>query len=450
MNIKSTDLNNELIGVFEHVQDLVEHNKLKDSAKILLDLHCADLADFLDNTNVKIHQKILPLIAQKMDPETLIWLSRVTLHSCIEVLGFKTTARLIGYLDIEDSIEVIQHLDQDIAENILKYLDKGQKNKIIEGFAYPEDTVGRILERDFITFQDNWKVSQAVNFLQSKDLQDVHAVIIVDKQNRPVGNILLSKLLKAKSEETIFKIMNNDIKIVDTLAPLEEISFIFKQYALTIVPVVNKNGKLVGVISINNMIYIIEKQAEKNIMQLSGVYEQDIFENIFRIVGNRFPWLFINLITACMTSIIINQFSTTISHLITIASIMPIVASMGGNAGTQTMTITIRALAHKNITRNNRFKVITKEILSCALNGLLLAFISASLSLAIFSDIKLSVVLASSIIINFIFAGFLGSVIPITFYNFKIDPATSSGVFLTALTDSLGFFTFLYLSFSFL
>lgn len=448
---KLPDHEEQFAEVFEQITTLINQYKLEEAANILSTLHAADLADFLDNINYKIYKKILPILSDTIKPETLVWLSDSNKQSIITILGIKKSAALLDQLAIEDAIEVIENVSEDIRQVIITNLSLAKQTQIIEGFTYPEGTVGRVIEKNCISFQEHWTVGLAIDSIRHGNIErDFHAAIIVDSRSRPVGNILLSTLLKHNRNTPISKLMNNDLKVADAYTELSEIAFIFKQYALTIVPVVNKSGKLIGSVSIDNMIYIIEEQTEKDIMQLVGVYNSDTFYNFLYTARHRFPWLFMNLITACITSIIINHFSETIAKLITIAAVMPVVASMGGNAGTQAMTVTVRAIANKDINQANMFKVIVKEILVCGINGLILAIIGSLLSFIMLGALDLSIIFAIAVLITFIMAGFFGSVIPITLHNFEIDPATASGVFLTALTDAFGFFTFLILAYFFL
>jgi len=450
-NTTSLAYQDQFETIFEQVNNLLDDEEFDQATKIMNNLHYADLADFLDNINYKTYKVILPLLHDTLKPQTLVQLSARSKPPIIQILGIKKTVQLINQLDIEDAVEVIEDLDKELKEQILDSLKTEKRQQIIEGCTYPEDTVGRVIERNFVSFQDDWTVAMAIDFIRHKHIaQDFHAAIIIDNKHRPIGTILLSTLLKHKGEESIKEIMNLEFKITDVLTNLSELSFIFKQYALTIVPVVNKIGKLVGTVSIDNMIYIIEQQTEKDIMSLGGVHNQDTFYNLFYTVRRRFPWLFVNLITACLTSIIINQYSMTISRLITLAAIMPIVASMGGNAGTQAMTVTVRALANKDIHHSNILKVIIKEVVVCGFNGFILAIIGALLILIMLSDLNLSIIFTISVILNFVIAGLFGSAIPITLHYLKLDPATGSGVFLTTITDSFGFFTFLTFAYIFL
>lgn len=436
---------------FEQINNLLNNDEFGKAIEIMSNLHYADLADVLDNINQKTYTTILPLLQDALKPETLVQLSMNSKPLIMQILGIRKSVHLINQLAIEDAVEVIEDLDDLTKEMILDNLKAEKRQQIIEGCTYPEDTVGRVIERNFVSFQEDWTVATAIDFIRHKHIaQDFHAAIVLDSKYRPIGIILLSTLLKHKGDKLVKDLMNPEFKITDVFTNLSELSFIFKQYALTIVPVVNKSGKLIGTVSIDSMLYIIEQQTEKDIMSLGGVYTQDTFYNLFYTVRHRFPWLFVNLITACMTSIIINQFSITISKLITLAAIMPIVASMGGNAGTQAMTVTVRALANKDIHHNNVLRVILKEIAVCGFNGSILALVGALLSFAMLSDPNLSLIFSIAVILTFLIAGLFGSVIPITLHYLNIDPATGSGVFLTTITDSFAFFTFLTLAYTFL
>lgn len=448
---KLSDHQDQFEATFEQLNDLLNNEEFNKAVEIMGALHYADLANFLDNVSPRINKIIVPLLHSKLKPETLVDLNVSTKIIIIQILGVSKSAQLISQLDIEDAVEVIVDLDKKTKKSILQHLKIQKRQQIIEGCTYPENTVGRVVERNFVSLQEEWTVSKAIDFIRQKHIeQDFHAAIVIDSKYKPTGIILLSTLLKHQGEEKIRNLKNPDFKMTDVLTNLSELSFIFKQYALTIVPVVNKSGKLIGTVSINNMIYIIEQQTEKDIMSLGGVQTNDTFYNLFYTVKHRFPWLFVNLITACMTSIIINQFSFTISKLIALAAIMPIVASMGGSAGTQAMTVTVRALANKDIHHSNIIKVILKEVAVCGFNGAILALIGAILILVMLYDLNLSIIFTVAVILNFLVAGFFGSAIPITLHYLDIDPATGSGVFVTTITDSFGFFTFLTLAYVFL
>lgn len=436
---------------FEHITHLINNKQLKDAVDFLVNLHYADLADFLDNTSRRDYPVIFPAIASRLNPDVLVCLNDGNKQPAIEALGIETSARLINELDIEDSIEVIGALDPDFKELIIAELSQERRQQIIEGFKYPEDTAGRILEKDFVSLKQHWTVGQAIDFIRRSNINsDFYASIVVDNRFKPVGTILLSTLMKSSRNIALSDLMNFKFMVVDAYMKVDELAFIFKQYALTVVPVINKQGKLVGSISIDNMLYIVEEQTESDFLHLGGVNNSDIFYNLYATAKRRFPWLFINLITACLTSLVINQFNDTIAKLITLATIMPIVASIAGNAGTQAMTVTVRAIGNREINSSNTVRVITKETYICLLNGLLISLISFVLIYLLFSDLNLSIIFAVSVLINFIISGFFGSFIPILLNQFDIDPAAASGVVLTAFTDAFSFFSFLGLAYFFL
>ena len=447
----SSDHQDKIAQSFEYINQLIADEHIDRAIELLLELHYADLADFLDNTNRKYYPIIFPAIASMLNAEVLVCMSDGNKQPAIESLGISVSAKLIDELDIEDSIEIIEVLDTELKGSIIAALSADKRQQIIEGFKYAQNSAGRAMEKDYVSLKQVWTAGQAIEYIRSGNISaDFHAAIVVDNRFKPVGTILLSTLLKSGENVRLAELMNLEFKVADTNTEVDELAFIFKQYALTIVPVTNKLGKLVGSISIDSMIYIVEEQAENEFLHLGGINNSDIFYNLYTTTKSRFPWLFVNLITACLTSLVINQFSGTISKLITLATIMPIVASMGGNAGMQAMTVTVCALANREITSASTLRVIKKEIYVCALNGFLLAAIGIILTYLLFNEMKLSLVFASAVILNFIIAGFLGSCIPIILNRFNIDPATASGVFLTACTDAIGFFSFLGLAYYFL
>jgi magnesium transporter len=423
---------------FEHVNQLIDAKSFRQAKKILLNLHHADLATLIENSSYKNIEKILELLDTSFKPETLLSLSAGAKHDISEILSRKRLARFIDALEIEDAIEAIDDFADDIKNSILAFLSKDTQHHIIEGFTYPDDAAGRIMEKAFIMIQEHWTIGQAIDAVRHRALEnDFYAAIVVNNKHKPVGQIMLCALLKHPRNVLVSDVMDKELKIADTHTKLDELSYIFKQYALTVVPVINKIGRLVGTISINNMIYIIEQQTEDELMHLGGVSSHDLFNDLFSTVKHRFPWLFFNLITVCITSVIIDQFNDTIAKFVTLAAIMPIIPSMGGNAGTQTMTVTVRALHNKDLNYSNSMKAIFKELFVCGFNGVILAVIGGAIILFTFSDMELSLVFGAAVIITFLVAGFAGAFIPIFLNRINI-------------TDMFGFSSFLALAYVFL
>ena len=436
---------------FEHINQLIEIESFKEAKEILLSLHYADLATYIENCPYETTKQVLDLLGEDFKAEALVNLSSGGKQNVVEILGIQKLAHFIDLLEIEDAIEVMDDIEDDTKNEALAALSKEKQQQIIEGFTYPDDTSGRVMEKAFITLQEHWTVGQALDAVKNRALDnDFFAAIVVSSKLKPIGQVMLCSLLKHARNVPLVDVMDTDLKIADTHTKLDELSYIFKQYALTVVPVVNKVGRLVGTISINNMIYIIEQQTEDELMHLGGVSTHDMFDDLLSTVKHRFPWLFFNLIAACVTSVIIYQFSDTIGKFVTLAAIMPIVASMGGNAGTQTMTVTVRSLHNKDLNYSNSFKAIFKELFVCGVSGIILGTLGSEIIVLTFSDIYLSIVFGAAVIINFLVAGFSGAFIPIFLNRINIDPAAASGVFLTTLTDILGFGSFLALAYFFL
>ena len=448
-NLQNNEYNSEEISeLYEEITRLVELNKYDHAGKLIADLHPADFADYLNFSNDKLIKKILHHYGDFIKPETLVWANPNAKVQIYQIIGATNTARLIEELDTEDAIEVIEEFNHVRNTEIINNISSVKKSRILEGFTYPENTVGRIMERKFISFPDYFLVEDAVKHIQDSQInQDIHAAIVTDKKNRPVGCIFMCRLLQNPSNVPIKYLMATEFKLSDTETTLDELSYVYKQYALTIVPVVNKLGKLIGSVSIDNMLYIIDQQNEDELLSLGGVYKQDTFSSIIFTIKHRLPWLIMNLITAIVTSLVVMNYTDIIHKFVLLAAAMPVVMIMGGNAATQVMTVTVRALSTKELTDNNALKIIIKEIVVSLTMGLCLALVSGGMYYLISHDMAITLIFATAIIINFFIAGLAGVIIPIAFNNIKVDPALASGVCVTFFTDALGVFIFLGLSY---
>ncbi len=441
----------DLKNIIAKIDEFIVEDNFTSAVKLLSQIHPADISDYFEAQN---HKDLTQILKEFSDlPSEVLTVGSSRLNDFLyEHLGVNKFAKLLSALDVEDAMHVLSDFDNEIQKEILRYVDINKKQHLTEGFSYPEGSVGRNMEKAFLIFSTTQKVSEVLEVLRKKkDDHNFYAVIIVDNKNRPLRYVMLSSLLCAEPDDILMNLANEDFHIANTYQPVKEIAYIFKQYGLNIVPVVNKSGKLVGTLSINNILYILEEQAEEEMLHLGGVVYQDTFYNVFETAKHRFPWLFCNLLIAFLTSVIISSFSTTISRFVTLAAITPMVASIGGNAATQVMTITIRALVNREITNSYlSLRIICKELMVCALNGLVLGVLSFLIIGQLYSDSRLALVFASAVVINLLVAGIFGSAIPIMCERWKIDPATASSVFLGAITDAFGFFCFLFLSYFFL
>lgn len=420
--------------------------------KYLIDeVHIADLAGFLNRANYDQKEKVLNILSDGQLSLLIVELDEAIIQTIIEMLDSKKTARVIESLDIDDAIYVLDALEDDLEYDILKSLKSKKQKELNEGLSYPEGSAGRLMKKNFISVPEHWSVKQALDFIQNEqDPEDVsevfYEVYVVNQKNVPLGIVPISMLIAKSSKLLLKDIMNKEFKSVKTDLDEEEISYLFKKYSLVTVPVITKHNKLVGVITLADVMEIIDKKAEDNIMHMGGVGEDDVHLNLLEVIRGRFPWLLLSLVTATLCSLVVNLFHDTIQQAVILSAIMPIVSGISGNAGTQTMTVTVLSLSSKEITALNINRVIMKQIISCGFNGLALAIFGGIILTILHGNIILSLIFGLAVLINFALAGFLGAVIPIFINKIGFDPAIASPVFVTTLIDILSFAIFLSLA----
>ncbi|MCH7832749.1 MAG: magnesium transporter, partial [Proteobacteria bacterium] len=319
---------------------------------------------------------------------------------------------------------------------------------VTKSLAYPEDSAGRLMQSEVVKAPPFWTVGQMIDHLRAADdlPEDFHDIIIVDPAARPVGTVALGVLLGARRPVTLESLMADQFRTLHVEEPEADVAYAFNQYHLVSAPVVDDSGRLVGIITIDDAMEVLEDEAEEDIMRLGGVGDEEISHKVWAITRRRFPWLAANLVTAIMASLVIAIFDETISSYVALAVLMPIVASMGGNAGTQTLTVAVRALAMKELTAANAGRVIGKEFLVGALNGVLFAGLIGVVTWIWFGSLALGVVIGLAMSVNMLVAGLAGSTIPLMLDRIGVDPAVASSVFLTTVTDIVGFFVFLGLA----
>lgn len=415
---------------------------------IVTSIHYADLADYLNFANYDDRVKIIKVIDYKVDPEILLEFEIDVLRSIKTIFGRKRFINLVKALDVTDTLSLVEDLEDDEKYEMLSSLSATKRKLVLKGLSYPKNSAGILMMRDYVSVNRNKTVGQVLSYLIGNEAlpEDYDEVFVVDGSDHPVGSIHISKLIRYQKTDRIDAVMDQDLKIIDVSLDQEEVAYMFKHYDLASAPVVNRQKRMVGVIYIDQILEVVEEEAEEDIMKLGGVKVSDLYSAFFKTAIQRFPWLFFNLLTACLTSLIISTFRDQVEQKIVLAAIMTIVASMGGNAGTQSVTVSVRAIANKDITTSNITHVVLKEIAACALNGVMLGVLGGGILFMLYGDIAVCGVFALSVTLNFILAGFWGSMIPITINRIGLDPAISSGVFLTFLTDFLGFFVFLGLA----
>tara|TARA_B100001248_G_C27396752_1_gene466109 strand:- start:3536 stop:4924 length:1389 start_codon:yes stop_codon:yes gene_type:complete len=454
LNTKFSNIKkNNLIGISsEIVNDIisdVDSNKREKVTLFINKIHPADAADLLEMLSEEYRKKVIYMLADKFPEEILPSMNVPILVSIIEYFQLDHLIKMLSALDSDDITYVLEICDEKLRKKILLGMPNDLKKLIKKSLNYAEDSAGRIMQTDYVSVPLNWTIGQVVDYLRrSKAVPDeFYALFAVDSRHVPVGTVPLYVAMRKNRDEKISEIMTTNPKIISVKDSRQDIAFIFDQYELTSAPVVDQRGRLVGMITIDDVVDLIREKADEDILKLGGVSgEGDLYLAAFKTARSRFGWLGINLITAIMASVAIAIFETTIEKLVSLAILMPIVASMGGNAGTQTLTVAVRAMATRELTSSNSFRIFGKEILVGLYNGLFFALLIGIITGIWFSDYLLGLIIAFAMLFNLILAGTFGAAIPIILSYFKIDPAVAATVILTTITDILGFVIFLGLA----
>ena len=454
-NLVSTNDTNfkSLYGLTPIVEDAILkaiNKKNRISLKKLIEpLHPADQADMLERLSNEKLNIFLTILGRSLDPEVLVYLDHNVQEKVFNILGPKVLAKAIPELHSDDAVEILQELEEKDRNVVIKQLPKADRILVEEALSYPEYSAGRLMQREFLAFPGNWTVGQTIDHMRAnpQDEEDsFYSIYIVDPAHRLMGVISLSKLLSAKRPVRLNDLMELKPRNVNVETDQEEVALLFQQYGLVNMPVVDNADRLLGVIIVDDIVDVINEEAEEDLQGLTGVSDLSITSSFLETAKGRFSWLILNMFTAVLASSVIGLFQEEIEKLVALAVLMPIVASMGGNAGTQTVTVAVRALATRQLNYSNLQKFVLKETWVGMINGFLFALLSIVLAYLWFGDKEIAIIMGLAMIANLLFAGVLGTLIPLTLEKFKIDPAISSSVFLTTATDVIGFFTFLGLS----
>lgn len=415
---------------------------------LLRPLHSADIADVFEQLSDNHRKSLTSIIGSGMEPDVLSELDDSTLDDVITEMDDKDVARAVSLMESDDAVHVLEDMDENVQRKIIDALPDKDKLIVQEGLSYPEDSAGRLLQKNLVSVPGLWTVGAVIDyFLIEENLPDeFYEVFIVDPMHHPIGTAALNKIVRSDRDKKISEIMEEEPTLVRVDTDQEEVAYLFRQYDLTSMGVVDDGGRLIGVITFDDVVDVIEEEAEEDLMLMSGIQETDITESVFVASKNRVTWLIVNLGTAILASMVIAMFDATINQMVALAVLMPIVASMGGNAGTQTMTVTVRAIATRELTATNMKRIIFREFSIALLNGVIIAVLIGGLSWFWFENTMLGLVMGVAMIVNMIMAGLAGILIPITLDKVNIDPALASSIFVTTITDVIGFFAFLGLA----
>ena len=415
---------------------------------LIRDLHSAELADLLELLGSEHRSQLVELLRPSFDPEVLAELDETVRDEVADQLGTDTLARAIANLDTDDALELISELTEVKQRQILQAIPHALRSMLEEGLSFPEDSAGRLMQRDFVAVPTFWTVGDTIDFMrESDDLpNDFYDLFVVDPRHRLVGKVALNRLLRTKRPVRISEIMDSAVISVPVEMDQEEVAYVFAQQNVVSTPVVDASDRLIGVIMIDDIVDVIQEEAEEDIMRLGGVREDDLYDAVIDTGRSRFSWLFINLLTAIVASAVIGLFEGTIQQIVVLAVLMPIAASMGGNAGTQTMTVAVRAIAMKELTGANAWRVLSKEVLVGVFNGILFAALIGGVAWVWSGQVSIGLVMAAAMMVTMIIAGLAGTAIPLGLSRTGVDPAVASGVFLTTITDVVAFLAFLGLA----
>ena len=412
-------------------------------------LHPADIADLLEQINSFDRMRLINLYGKEFDGDILSEVDESIREEVIGMLSPEVLADAVRELESDDVVDLLEDLDEPQQEAILDVLEDSDRVAVEQSLTFPEYSAGRLMQREVVMAPEHWNVGEAIDFLRNSDdlPEQFYHITLVDPRLKPVGNVTLGKLMGSRREVMLKSIVEDTFHVIPVSQDEGDVAYAFNQYHLISAPVVDENERLVGVITIDDAMIVLDEEHEEDILRLAGVDgESSLSDRVADTTKRRFPWLLVNLVTSILASLVIAQFEAAIAQIVALAVLMPIVASMGGNAGTQSLTVAVRALATKDLTGSNVWRVIRREVLVGLINGVAFAVIMGIVGVIWFGMPMLGVVIAAAMVINLVVAGLAGTVIPVILEKFGIDPALASGAFVTTVTDVVGFFAFLGLA----
>ncbi len=436
------EFNKEFINV---LSKKIKDNDTAFLNRTLKELHPSDSADLIENLIPENRTKLIEIEGFNLDPEIFIELNESIQTEIFILLSTESIVNILRRLESDNALKILENLDEKKKNTVLNKLPPKDRFILQEGLSYPEDSAARIMQREFTAIPSNWSVGQTIDYLrENKDLpEEFLEIFIVDSDFKPIGTVPSSKVLRAPRDSKMNLIMSEMQVLIPVNMDKEEVGRIFENYNLISAGVVDKTNKLVGMITGDDVVTVVKEEAEEDVLRLAGVGDEEITDSVLKKTKRRFNWLLLNLFTALLATWVISKFGATIEQMVALAFLMPIVASMGGNAGMQTLAVTIRAIATKELSSGNLTQIVTKEFIIGVLNGIIFAAITALIVQLWFKEINLSILIAVAMVLNMIVAGLFGILVPVSLKKFNIDPAIASSVFVTTITDVIGFLSFL-------
>jgi magnesium transporter len=411
-------------------------------------LHPADIADLFELTPADQREALAESLADLFDGDVIAELNEHVREELIDTLEPQQVADIAAELETDDAVAMIEDMEEEDQRAVLRALSPDDRAAIEEALSYPEESAGRLMQRDLIAVPEHWTVGQVIDYLrENQDLTtDFWEVFVVDPGHKPIGTVQLSWILRTPRSVAMADLMKREQTLIPVDMDQEEVALRFQKYALISAAVTDPGGRLVGMITVDDIVHIIQEEADEDILKLSGAGDGDINEPIMETYASRVRWLIANLGTALLASSIIALFGGTIQHMVALAALMPIVAGVGGNAGTQTLAVTVRALATNQLTQSNTKRQIRREIRVAFLNGATVAVVIGIGVGLFFGNPQLGAVIATAMLVNIVIAGLAGVLVPVMLDKMDQDPAVASSIFVTMTTDSMGFLVFLGLA----
>ena len=430
------------------VLDAVEDGDDEGARALVEPLHPADIADLFELTPQEDRAALARAVTDLLDGDVFAEMNDYVREDLIDALEPHQVADLASELDTDDAVAIIEDMDEDEQRAVLRALDPDDRAAIEEALSYAEESAGRLMQRELIAVPEHWTVGDAIDYLRGHEelTTDFWEIFVVDPAHKPIGTCQLSWMLRTPRGIAMADVMKREQTLIPVDMDQEEVALRFQKYALISAAVVDHGGRLVGMITVDDIVHIISEEAGEDTLRLAGAGDGDINEPIRLTVRTRFTWLVVNLGTAMVASSVVGLFQGTIASFALLAVLMPIVSGMGGNAGTQTLAVVVRALATNQLTSSNTKRMIVREFRIATANGVMLGTLIGLGTYVIFRNTDLSIVIAAAMLTNNITAGLSGVLVPITLDKFRIDPAVSSAVFVTTMTDTMGFFSFLGLA----
>ena len=430
------------------VLDAVEDGNDEAARALVEPLHPADIADLFELTPQEDRAALARAVTDLLGGDVFAEMNDYVREDLIDALEPHQVADLASELDTDDAVAIIEDMDEDEQRAVLRALDPDDRAAIEEALSYAEESAGRLMQRELIAVPEHWTVGDAIDYLRGHEelTTDFWEIFVVDPAHKPIGTCQLSWMLRTPRGIAIADVMKREQTLIPVDMDQEEVALRFQKYALISAAVVDHGGRLVGMITVDDIVHIISEEAGEDTLRLAGAGDGDINEPIRLTVRTRFTWLVVNLGTAMVASSVVGLFQGTIASFALLAVLMPIVSGMGGNAGTQTLAVVVRALATNQLTSSNTARMIGREFRIAAANGVMLGALIGCGTYVIFHNLNLSIVIAAAMLTNNLTAGLSGVLVPVTLDKFRIDPAVSSAVFVTTMTDTMGFFSFLGLA----